>query len=182
MSKPSDRAPASEILFGGERILIRFVDAKTAPQYMLIRALPLDLYPLLLKSLEDDAALAGLYMDLDTEDIRTLHPDSIAEALRVGDEINLRPFSESRARIDARLLLFAGEVNESRAKELAPKRGPAGATSSPASARARACHGAPPLDTPSVDSSASAPNSNRGPLNRFLTRCWQRARRIASSL
>lgn len=182
MKSPSEKTPAAEILFGGERILIRFLDANTPPRYMTVRALPLDLYPQLLKSLEHDSDLVGLYLDIETEDVRLIHPDTIAEALRIGDEINLRPFSESRARIDARLLRFAGEVNERRAEALSPKHGPGGAMSSPASAPARGCRGAPQQATPSGNLSALREPSTKGPLNRFLTRCWRLALRTARRL
>lgn len=98
---------AADTLFGGRRVLARFKDAARQPQYMAVRALPLSLMPAMLSALEDNAALAALYLDLEIAEVDALHPDTIAEALSSGDEINCGPFSENKARVDARLLRFA---------------------------------------------------------------------------
>lgn len=126
---------ASDALFGGTSVRVRFKDRKRPPQYAKVRMLPLSLIPEMMRALDDDAQLLALYLDWEVSDVDLLHPESVVEALAAGDEINLRPFTESRERCLNRMSRFELAIS-GKTMERAAKHGPSSATSSPPSALA----------------------------------------------
>lgn len=127
--------PASTTLFGGRSLLVRFKDKDTAPRYMTVRHLPLRLLPEMGAALEDNARLLSLYLDLELSDTDAIHPESVEEALAIGDEMNLDPFLRDKAVRDARLIRFAlaQSVSATGAPKADATRGPIGPKSSPES-------------------------------------------------
>lgn len=143
-ANPTVRQASADTLFGGRSMRIRLKDnprRKVPFQVVQVLALPLSQVPAMLDALEDEHRLLCLYLDMGPEDVDQIHPDSVAEALRIGDEINLAPFAESRARTQARLLRFAGAVSELQSDAPSATCGASGATRSPRSASGSACHG-----------------------------------------
>lgn len=126
--------PASQALFGGKRLLVKFADTRRQPEYLVVRELPLRELPALSESLENDAKLVALYIDIPVERTDEIHPDSVAEILAEGDAVNFPRLAVTVARKTARLLRLSAILSEQKGNEPSPATsGATGTTSSPTS-------------------------------------------------